>query len=283
MDSPRTAYLDRPGGRIAFDVAGRGPLVIAVPGMGDLRAVYRFLAPALVPAGFRVATMDLRGHGDSDATFSSYDDAAAGSDLIALVERLGGPAFFVGNSMGGAAAVWAAAEAPDLAAGLVLIDPSVREIPVGAARKLAYRLGLLRPWGPAVWNAYYSRLYPDRPPTDFPAYRARIRESLRRPGRWKAFVATTRTSHAAAEARMKDVRAPALVIMGSRDPDFPDPEAEAGLVAERLNGRVMMVSGAGHYPQAEYPEVVNPAVIGFLVSISRRVRLRAGGGEPAGA
>ena len=283
MDKPRIAYLDRPGGRIAFDVAGRGPLVIAVPGMGDLRAVYRFMAPSLVPAGFRVATMDLRGHGDSDATFSSYDDAAAGSDLIALAERLGGPAVFVGNSMGAAAAVWAAAEAPDLASGLVLIDPSVREIPVGAAMKLAYRLGLLRPWGPAVWNAYYARLYPDRPPADFAAYRARLRESLRRPGRWQAFVATTRTSHAAAEARMKDVRAPTLVIMGSRDADFPDPEAEAGLVAGRLNGRVMMVSGAGHYPQAEYPEVVNPAVVGFLDSISRRARSCAGGGRPAGA
>ncbi|MEN6559463.1 MAG: alpha/beta hydrolase [Acidobacteriota bacterium] len=74
-----------------------------------------------------------------------------------------------------------------------------------------------------------------------------------------------------------------LVIMGSRDADSPDPEAEAGLVAGRLNGRVLMVSGAGHYPQAEYPEVVNPAVIGFLDSISRRVRPYAGGGRQAGA
>ncbi len=44
-----------------------------VPGMGDLRAGYRFLAPALRAAGYRVACTDLRGHGDSDATFASRD------------------------------------------------------------------------------------------------------------------------------------------------------------------------------------------------------------------
>ncbi len=60
-----TSYLDRPGGRIGYDVAGAGPLVVLVPGMGDLRAAYRFLAPPLRAAGYRVACADLRGHGDS--------------------------------------------------------------------------------------------------------------------------------------------------------------------------------------------------------------------------
>ena len=107
-----TQYLDRGEGRIAYDVTGSGPLVVAVPGMGDLRSTYRHLAPALVDAGFRVATMDLRGHGDSDTTFTAYDDPAAASDIIALIEHLGGPALVIGNSMGAAAAVIAAAENP---------------------------------------------------------------------------------------------------------------------------------------------------------------------------
>ena len=49
----------------------RAALVVLVPGMGDLQACYRFLAPALKEAGYRVVCTDLRGHGDSDATFSS--------------------------------------------------------------------------------------------------------------------------------------------------------------------------------------------------------------------
>jgi pimeloyl-ACP methyl ester carboxylesterase len=275
---PGTAYLARPEGRIAYDVAGDGPLVVCAPGMGDLRSVYRFLAPDLVDAGYRVATMDLRGHGDSDATFSSYDDVAAATDLLALVDELGGSAILVGNSMAAGAAVWAAAEAPDRVSGLVLIGPFVRNTPVGFVARLSFRLALLRPWGPAAWNAYYAKLYPGRPPADLDAHRARIRESLRRPGHWRAFVTTTHTSHAPAEARLDEVRAPALVVMGERDPDFPDPAAEARLVAERLNGKVVMVPGAGHYPQAEFPEIVTELVVEFL----RRVAPSSGASPDPG-
>src|ERR1017187_5804403 len=91
--APRnTSSLARPRGRIGYDVSGAGPLIVLVPGMGDLRAAYRFLAPALRAAGYRVACTDLRGHGDSDSGFSSYGDAETAGDLIALIEALGAPA-----------------------------------------------------------------------------------------------------------------------------------------------------------------------------------------------
>jgi pimeloyl-ACP methyl ester carboxylesterase len=260
-----TKHLERPGGRIAYDVAGDGPLVVCVPGMGDLRSSYRFLAPALIEAGYRVATMDLRGHGDSDATFDAYDDVATGTDLIALVDALGGgPAALIGNSMGAGAAAWAAAEAPDRVSGLVLIGPFVRNPPTSQLAILIFRLMLLRPWGPAAWNAWYGRLFTSRPPADLAAHRARIRESLRRPGHWKAFAATTHTTHAPVEARLAEIHARTLVVMGDRDPDFKDAAIEAEYVADRLGGAMVMVHGAGHYPHAEYPEVVNPAVLEFL-------------------
>ena len=97
-----------------------------MPGMGDLRAGYRFLAPDLRAAGYRVACTDLRGHGDSDTTFSSYGDEETAGDVIALIEELGGPAVVVGNSMGAGAAVLAAAQRPSLVSGLVLTGPFVR-------------------------------------------------------------------------------------------------------------------------------------------------------------
>src|ERR671920_778598 len=99
-----TRSLQRPDGRIAFDVTGSGPLVVCVPGMGELRSSYRHNVDRWVTAGYRVATMDLRGHGDSDTTFSRYDDVATGTDVLALIEELGGPAVVVGNSMGAGAA-----------------------------------------------------------------------------------------------------------------------------------------------------------------------------------
>src|SRR5580692_207438 len=94
-----TSYLTRPEGRVAYDVGGTGPLVVLVPGMGDLRATYRFLAPALRDAGYRVAATDLRGHGDSDASFATYGDAETAADIASLIAELGGPAVIVGNSM----------------------------------------------------------------------------------------------------------------------------------------------------------------------------------------
>lgn len=266
--APATRYLDRGEGRIGYDVAGAGSLIVCVPGMGDVRSVYRALVAALVREGYRVATMDLRGHGDSDTTFVAYDDVAAGSDVLALIEELGGPAIVIGNSMGAGAAVWAAAERPAAVAGLVLAGPFVRNAPVGRLKELAFRLALRRPWGPMVWNAWLASLYPGRRTETFDAHRAEVRASLRRPGSWDAFVRTSRTSHAPVEARLGEVAAPTLVVMGERDPDFPDPRAEAELVAGRLAGRVLMVPEAGHYPQAEYPEIVTPAVSAFAREVT---------------
>lgn len=265
-----TRFLDRPGGRLAFDVTGDGPLVVCLPGMGEVRAAYRFLTPALVAAGYRVATLDLRGHGESDATFDTYDDVAAGEDLLALVEHLGGPATLVGTSMGAGAAAWAAAERPDLVDALVLAGPFVRDVPIHPFLRLALGLALVRPWGPAAWGAYYGKLFPTHPPVDLDEHRAQLVAGLRSRDHWKAFVATTRTSHAPVEARLDEVRAPALVVMGDADPDFADPVAEAELVAGRLDAELVVVPQAGHYPQTDRPEITGPAVVAFLERVHRR-------------
>ena len=60
-----TEFLDIEGGRIAYDVTGSGPLVVLPPGIGVRGQAYLFLAPVLAQAGYRVATADLRGHGES--------------------------------------------------------------------------------------------------------------------------------------------------------------------------------------------------------------------------
>jgi len=259
-----TRSLTRPEGRIAYDVGGSGPLVVLVPGMGDLRGTYRFIAPALREAGYRVAAADLRGHGDSDATFATYDDVETASDLVALIKELGGPAVVVGNSMGAGAAVIAAAEHPDLVRGLVLVGPFVRNGRTSAIQRVLFRVAMVPLWAPAVWKSYLPKLYAGQRPADFEAYRAQVVASLRQSGHARAFSRTTHTSHDAAEARLGDVKAPALVVMGDSDPDFPNPKAEAEWIAETLHGAAVMVEQAGHYPQSQQPDATTSAVIGFL-------------------
>ena len=71
---------------------------------------------------------------------------------------------------------------------------------------------------PNLAAAATAHLTPGRRPADFGEYRHQVMASLRRPGYAKAFPATTRTSHDPAEARLADVTAPALVVMGEQDP-----------------------------------------------------------------
>ncbi len=261
-------YLDRPGGRLGYRLGGSGPLVICLPGMGELASAYRFTVGALVDAGFQVAVLDLRGHGLSDATFDRYDDVAAGQDLLALADQLGGSAVLVGTSMGAGAAAWAAAERPAAVRGLCLIGPFVRNVPVNPLLKAAFRVAMSGPWARAVWTGYLPKLYPGTRPGDFTEHLAEIDAGLRRPGYRQAFVRTTRTSHAPVAARLNDVSAPTLVVMGTADPDFPDPLGEAKWVADRLSGTVLPVEGAGHYPQVQQPELVNAALVLFCGQVT---------------
>ena len=264
-----TSYLSRPEGRIGYDVAGGGLLVVLAPGMGDLRAGYRFLAPDLRAAGHRVACTDLRGHGDSDATFTYYGDEETADDVIALIEALGGPAVVVGNSMGAGSAVLAAAQRPGLVSGLVLVGPFVRNGKSSPVRRLL-RAAMAPRWAAVSWKSYLPKLYAGRRPADFGDYRDQVVASIRRPGYAKAFSRTTRTSHDPAGARLADVTAPTLVVMGEQDPDFLDPRAEADWIARALRAQVVMVPGAGHYPQSQRPDVTADAFLRFLESVKGR-------------
>jgi pimeloyl-ACP methyl ester carboxylesterase len=264
--TPGTLYLARPEGKIGYDVAGAGPLVVLVPGMGDLRSTYRFLAPTLRASGYRVACTDLRGHGDSNPTFSSYGDIETAGDITALIEELGGPAVIVGNSMAAGAAALVAADRPDLVSGLVLLGPFVRNGGTTAIQRMLLRMAMARPWTATSWKSYMPKLYAGRRPSDFDEYRSKVVASLRRPGYAKAFSLTTRTNHDPAEARLADVSTPTMVIMGEQDPDFPDPSDEAAWIGHVLRAEVVMVPEAGHYPQSQQPGLTAEAILRFLKS-----------------
>lgn len=262
-------FLQRSNGRLAYDDAGEGPLVVMVPGLGDLRAEYRYLAPRLIDAGYRVVTLDLRGHGQSSVGWSDYTSGALGSDVVALLRHLdAGPAHLVGTSMGAAAVAWAAAEAPDRVGSLALIGPFVRDVPPTSAfraalQRLMMRIGFAGPWAPRVWGMAYASFHA-RKPADFGPYRDTLVANLREPGRLGAVKGMIFASKSDVEARLAEVQAPTFVVMGEADPDFADPQAEAETVARLLCGTVHMVPGAGHYPHVEAPELVAPALLRFL-------------------
>jgi pimeloyl-ACP methyl ester carboxylesterase len=262
-----TQLLDLPDGRLAYDDTGEGPLIVCIPAMGDIRAEYRFLTPRLVAAGFRVVTFDLRGLGESTAAWPEYGSIPTARDLIALLRHLdAGPAVIYGCSLGSAAAVYADVEAPGLIRGMVLAGPFVRDAPTTLVTRLGQRAlltpGLTRP----MLLSYFPKWEPVQP-ADLGEHLARLRANLAEPGRIAALRGYFRSSHREAEVRLDRVTAPALVLMGTADVDFPDPAAEARWVGERVHADVVLLDGEGHHPHVGHPDEVAGAVTGFIAGL----------------
>jgi pimeloyl-ACP methyl ester carboxylesterase len=242
--------------------------------MGDLRQEYRFTAPLLAQAGFRVAALDLRGLGESDVSRDDYSVVGVGRDIGALIEHLGAEnAFVVADSMGAGAAVYLAAERPELVRGMVLLDPFVRG-KAGVAMRALMTLLFADPWGPTAWKKYYDSLYTSKKPEDFDSYLARLQANLAERGRMAALRRMMAASKEESERRLSRVRSSVLVLMGSADPDFKNPEAEARRVADELRGSYRMIEGAGHYPHAEYPEETAALILSFLTGAEAKGAVR---------
>lgn len=268
-------FLSVDGGTIAYEVSGEGPLVVLAHGMGDSREAYRFVLPRLVAAGYRVAAVDLRGCGESSVQWASCTRTDIAGDLLAVIRRLGGPAVLVGHSISGGAATIAAAQAPELVTGVVELAPFTRKqsIKLADLRVGRYRRGALSLLRTAVfgsvrsWTTYLDLAYPGAKPADWDARLARIEASLREPGRMKALQQMGRTTPADADARLGDVRCPALIVQGTLDPDWVSPQAEGEAIVAALApglGRLEMIEGAGHYPHTQYPDQVVSLLLAFL-------------------
>ena len=268
MPNAHTHFLDLPDGRLAYDDAGEGQLIVATPAMLDLRSELRFLTPRLVEAGFRVVTVDQRGMGETSGRWPAYGSIPLANDLIALLRHLdAGPAVIYGTSNGAAAGVYVAAEAPELVRGLVLSAPFVRD---GHGSWIQRQLmNIMRIPGLAlpIYLSYFPKWEPKRP-ADFDEHLAKLKANLQEPSRRgviKAYM--LEQTHREAEARLGQVKVPSLVIMGTGDIDWPDPAAEARWIQEQLGSELLMLDGAGHHPHVEYPDEIAQAVTAFATRL----------------
>jgi pyruvate dehydrogenase E2 component (dihydrolipoamide acetyltransferase) len=122
-DAPAPRELDAGGWRLRYLDLGGGdgsPIVLIHGFGGDLNA-WMFTQPALAER-HRTIALDLPGHGGSTKTVGAGDAAALAGAVGAALDALGiARAHLVGHSLGGALALWLAAQRPGLAASLTLI------------------------------------------------------------------------------------------------------------------------------------------------------------------
>ncbi|MHA6781447.1 alpha/beta fold hydrolase [Pseudonocardia saturnea] len=138
------------GYRRAFRVAGSGPPVVLVHGIGDSSATWAPVLPALARRHLVIAP-DLLGHGSSDKPRADYSVAAYANGVRDLLGVLGVErATLVGHSLGGGVAMQFAYQFPERTERLVLVGsggagpdvtPVLRAMTLPGA---AVALGLLR-------------------------------------------------------------------------------------------------------------------------------------------
>jgi pimeloyl-ACP methyl ester carboxylesterase len=187
----------------------------------------------------------------------------------------------VGQSFSGGSATIAAATHHELVSAIVEIDPFTRPAKIslsGMLRNASYRRGglLLTLFvvtrRVSYWSKYLDVAYPGKKPADWNTWLAALRANLSEPGRMKAALAMATSKAVDAEAQIANVTCPTLVIMGTKDSDWVDPEAEAtalvGLFGAGL-GHYEMIEGAGHYPHAQYPQQVANVLVPFLTQHAR--------------
>lgn len=250
-----------------YDTGGGRPdahPVVLLHGFLFSRVMWRAQLAGLAERGFRVVSVDLPGFGESrlptePATMASYADAVA-----ALVERLAlHPVTLVGYSMGGQVALQVCATRPELVERLVLVDTVAHvDVPEVAQSRRELATRLEREGVAAYAEEFLPKLIelPDAAPGVEADARAMM---LASDPRGAARALRARADRPSYEAVLDAWHAPALVVVGERDPF--DQEGHAAAMARRLPaGALAVVPGVGHTPPMEAPEDFTRILVDFL-------------------
>lgn len=290
MTSPsRTAALNGP---VHYhDHGGDGPPLLLIHGLGG--SVHNWhLVQERLAEDHRVFAIDLVGFGRTEPGPRSATVEANAAVVHRFIEDvIGEPAVLIGNSMGGLVAKVAAAERPELVAGLVLVAPAVPAVSLDS-----FNLGVLRRivmptlprLGPASLRRYWRETPADEqleegwalltvdPDRVDPEYEELAREVIerRRSTEWAAdaFSEAARSIGLLLANRPKHTRivhriaAPTLLVQGDQD-RVVDPKAALRLVDERPDWDVVVLDDVGHVPMIETPERFLEAVLPWLGSL----------------
>lgn len=108
---------------------GQARPFLLVHGLSSNCRTWEAVARRLHGEGHPVATVDLRGHGQSDKPDAGYDFATLSSDLVTVSAALGfDQPVVAGQSTGGNVALELAHRTPDRVAGIVGVDGGVLEL-----------------------------------------------------------------------------------------------------------------------------------------------------------
>jgi pimeloyl-ACP methyl ester carboxylesterase len=261
-------------GRISISEAGAGPAVVMIHGLGATKVSFLPTLAALAPH-HRAIAVDLPGFGDSEKPILvPYDARYFAETMTALLDALDlDRADFVGNSMGGRAAIEVGLRAPERVRRVALLAPSLawlRDRPWARyLRWVAPQLGLIQPAPRAVVDGIVRRVIPG---ADEEWTAAGIDEFLRSyltPRGRAAFYAAARNIYLEEPhgpggfwTRLAGLEPPSLFVWGRRDPIVPIRFARH--VREALPHAEQIELDCAHVPQLERPRQTHEALLSFF-------------------
>lgn len=248
------------GGK-AFDPAL--PTLVFIHGAEHDHCVWVLQTRYLAHHGFGVLAVDLPGHGRSDgAPLDSVEKMAEW--IVAVLDAAGvSKATLIGHSMGSLIAIECAARYPDRLAKIALVGTA---FPMKVSDDL---LNATRDDEPLaqdmvnIWSHSAYAQYPGNPGPGFWVMGGNLRLMQRqKPGVMHTDFAACNAYANGIEAA-KQVRAPALLIMGKRDLMTP-PRAAKEIMGALADKRSVEIAGAGHALMAEKPDEVLEALRAFV-------------------
>jgi pimeloyl-ACP methyl ester carboxylesterase len=236
---------------------GEGPLVLMHPeAFGGIRGDIEF-GEALAKLGLRFVGMNPRGSGGSMGPMTGITLHDMAADAIAVIERFGGPAIFIGHAGGNRVGRMVATLRPDLVRVLILIAAGGR-IPPGpevTAATARWRDDSLTS-SERIKAAEACFLAPGN---HFPPHFPWPDYSFEAATAWGAAGRATNTDEwwPGGTGRV-------FVVQGAQDPAAPPQNGH--LLRDEFPDRVELIDieGAGHFPQIEQPEAVLEAIAGYL-------------------
>jgi epoxide hydrolase 4 len=280
----RDGYADLDEVRLHYVEAGEGPLVVLLHGFPEFWFSWRLQIPALADAGFRVVAPDMRGYNLSSAPpgAAAYDTDRLAADVRALVHERGAQRALVAGHDWGAFVAWVTAmNHPQVVERLAILNgPHPRRLREGlrGPRQLAkswYMLAFQIPWLPERlvrargWWLLRSGFERDARPGAFPPQdMERYVEAWSQPGAATGAInyyrALFRRTPRRAQARMRPVEAPTLVIWGERDRYLRSSLAEPDRDDVPNLERVVRLPDASHWVQHDEPERVTELLVEFF-------------------
>ncbi|MCI0662833.1 MAG: alpha/beta hydrolase [Acidobacteria bacterium] len=260
-----SGYIEVDGGKIFYEAAGQGPVILMVHDGLLHRETWDVQFPTFAK-NFRVIRWDRRGYGRSDIPKAPYSDL---DDLLVLLKTLKVErATIMGCSAGGSLSIHLTLDHPELVSSLILIGPIVSGFDFSDHFIKRGDRGMPNNNAPVEQKIeYWTSRDPWIIAPENLAAKKRMKELLSaNPQNLSIPWQFNRWPANPALGRLSQIKVPTLIVVG--ESDVPDVHAHVGAIQSGItNSKRVVLTKSGHLPLMEVSSAFNRVILDFLQSV----------------